>query len=380
VEREVTLGSLFDGIGGFPLAASRAGIRPVWASEIQKAPVSITKKHFPEMEHLGDIRKINGANIKPVDIITFGSPCQDLSVSGRRAGLRGKRSSLFLQAVRIIKEMRVATNNTYPTRIVWENVPGAFSTNSGNDFKTVIEQIATIAEPGISVPRPPGGRWLAAGAVLGDGYSVAWRCLDAQYWGLPQKRRRIFLVADFTGKCAGEILFDPEGGPRDNKEVGEAGESDTHAAESGVTQHGITYCIIGNTIDRTYKSGGNGLGVIEDVSYTLTSTDRHAVTVPYISVSYGEFRRGEIGRTLLANEDSTSGDLILTAQSVRRLTPLEYERLQGYPDYWTLYGHNGKIISDSQRYKALGNSIAVPCVQFILDGMKREAPGGYHQP
>jgi DNA (cytosine-5)-methyltransferase 1 len=327
---------LFDGIGGFPLAATRAGIRPVWASEIEKAPVSITKKHFPEMRHYGDIRKINGADIEPVDVITFGSPCQDLSVSGRRAGLRGKRSSLFLQAVRIVKEMRIATNKRYPTRIVWENVPGAFSTNSGNDFGTVIEQIASIAaEPGISVPRPPDGRWLASGAVMGDCWSVAWRCLDAKYWSVPQRRRRVFLVSDFTGRCAGEILFEPEGGPGGDKAVGEDGKTYAGNVENGVTENQV--------------AGGG------------------AAAVPFVSMAFGVYAPGDVGKTILAQQDPRSGDLVVLPDCVRVLTPLEYERLQGYPDFWTLYGHDGRVISDCQRYKALGNSVAVPCVQFILD-------------
>jgi DNA (cytosine-5)-methyltransferase 1 len=204
------LGSLFDGIGGFPLAAVNAGITPVWASEIETAPVSITKKHFPNMRHLGDITKINGAEIEPVDIISFGSPCQDLSITGRRAGLEGKRSSLFLQALRVIKEMRIATNGKYPARIVWENVPGAFSSNKGRDFYKVIKEICKIAEPDISIPRlAKKYRWLASGAVMGDSWSVAWRVLDAQYFGVPQRRRRIFLIADFTSQRAGEILFKP---------------------------------------------------------------------------------------------------------------------------------------------------------------------------
>jgi DNA (cytosine-5)-methyltransferase 1 len=207
-----TLGSLFDGIGGFPLAAVTVGITPVWASEIEAAPVSITKRHFSGMRHLGDITKINGGDIEPADIITFGSPCQDLSVAGKRAGLQGKRSSLFMQAVRIIKEMRIATNGKYPARIVWENVPGAFSSHNGLDFQTVINEISQIAEQGVFVPRPSEKcGWLASGGVLGDCFSLAWRCLDAQYFDVPQRRRRIFLVADFTGRCAGEILLKPEG-------------------------------------------------------------------------------------------------------------------------------------------------------------------------
>ena len=353
------------------MAAVNVGITPLWASEIEAAPISITKKHFPAMRHLGDITKINGADIEPVDIITFGSPCQDLSVAGRRAGLEGKRSVLFLQALRVIKEMRIATNGKYPARIIWENVPGAFSTRKGRDFYTVIKEICKIAEPDISFPRlAKKWKWLASGAVLGDCWSLAWRVLDAQYFGVPQRRRRIFLVCDFGTQRAGEILFKPEGGIGDNKEIGKAGENVTGNAESGVAQRPVTYCIVGNNIDRTCKSGGNGLGVSENISYTLTSTDRHAVTVPFILGGFGDFRTGDIGGTLRAQEDSVSGDLIVSSQAVRRLTPLEYERLQGYPDGWTAYGYDGKPVSDGQRYKALGNSVAIPCVVFVLSGMK----------
>jgi len=163
----LTLGSLFDGIGGFPLAARRHGIIPLWASETDPACVRITKRRFPKMRHLGDITEISGAEIEPADIITFGSPCQDLSVAGNRAGIKGERSGLFAEAIRIIKEMRDATNGTFPRYCVWENVPGAFSSNGGGDFKTVIEEIVSVAEPGVSIPRSASG-WLSAGAVMGN--------------------------------------------------------------------------------------------------------------------------------------------------------------------------------------------------------------------
>jgi len=215
----MTLGSLFDGIGGFPLAAIGNGITPVWASEIESVPVSITKRHFPGMVHLGDITKIHGAAIAPVDIITFGSPCQDLSIAGKRAGLSGERSGLFMDAVKIIKEMRDATRGTSPRYCVWENVPGAFTSNGGKDFLSVLEEIAKIADKDISIPGCPSEYgWAISGGIMGDGFSLAWRTLDAQYWGVPQRRRRIFLVADFGGQRAGEILFEREGLHGDIKE------------------------------------------------------------------------------------------------------------------------------------------------------------------
>ena len=162
------------------------------------------------MKHLGDITKIHGDKIEPVDCITFGSPCQDLSIAGRRAGLAGERSGLFIEAVRIIKEMRSSTNGLYPTFAVWENVPGAFSSNGGEDFRAVLEELARIEQPDVSIPRPSGrgGRWSKAGAIAGNGWSLAWRQLDAQYWGVPQRRKRIALVVDFAGQRAGEILFE----------------------------------------------------------------------------------------------------------------------------------------------------------------------------
>ena len=206
--RELKLGSLFDGIGGFPLAAIRHGITPVWASEIESFPINVTKRHFPEMKHLGDITQINGAEIEPVDIITFGSPCQDLSVAGKREGLGGERSGLFRAAIRIIREMRAATGGKFPRFAVWENVPGAFSSNKGADFKTVLKEITET-----EIPMPRSGKWASAGMVRSNSVDIAWRVLDAQYWGVPQRRKRIFLVADFGGKCAREVSFKPESLP-----------------------------------------------------------------------------------------------------------------------------------------------------------------------
>mgnify|MGYP000505973994 CR=1 FL=1 len=209
--KTLTLGSLFDGSGGFPLGGLLAGITPVWASEIEPFPIRVTTKHLPFMKHYGNISAMDGGKIEPVDIITFGSPCQDMSVAGRRDGLDGSRSSLFYEAVRIIKEMRCATGGKYPRYIVWENVPGAFSSNKGEDFKAVLEAVIGIAEPNAQVPMPEKARWPYADLYLGDGWSVAYRTLDAQYWGVPQRRRRIYLVADLAGGSAEKILFESEG-------------------------------------------------------------------------------------------------------------------------------------------------------------------------
>lgn len=207
----LTLGSLFDGSGGFPLGGLISGITPVWASEIEPFPIRVTTKHLPFMKHYGDISQMDGGKIEPVDIITFGSPCTDMSVAGRRAGLEGQQSVLFYQAIRIIKEMRCATNGKYPRYIVWENVPGAFSSNSGEDFKAVLEAVIGVAEPETQVPIPEKNRWPYADCYMGDGWSVAYRVLDAQFWGVPQRRKRIYLVADFAGGRAFDILFKSEG-------------------------------------------------------------------------------------------------------------------------------------------------------------------------
>ena len=207
--KTLTLGSLFDGSGGFPLGGLFAGITPVWASEIEPFPIRVTTKRLPFMKHYGDISVMDGSKIEPVDIITFGSPCQDMSVAGKRAGLDGSRSNLFYEAVRIIKEMRKATGGEYPKWACWENVPGAFSSSGGEDFRCVLECLCGVVDESISIPKP--AKWANSGEVVGNGYSVAWRVLDAQYWGVPQRRKRIFLVADFTGGCAGKVLFESEG-------------------------------------------------------------------------------------------------------------------------------------------------------------------------
>ena len=207
----LTLGSLFDGSGGFPLGGLLCGITPVWASEIEPFPIRVTTKRLPFMKHYGDISQMDGGKIEPVDIITFGSPCTDMSIAGRRAGLDGKQSVLFYQAIRIIQEMRDATHGKYPRYLVWENVPGAFSSNHGEDFKAVLEAVIGIKEPGAQVPMPEKNLWPYADLYMGEQWSVAYRTLDAQHWGVPQRRRRIFLVADFAGWGAGQVLFESEG-------------------------------------------------------------------------------------------------------------------------------------------------------------------------
>lgn len=265
----MTLGSLFDGAGTFPFAGILSGIQPLWASEIEPFPITVTKARLPKMKHLGDVTKIDGSKIPPVDVLTFGSPCQDLSVAGRRAGLDGERSGLFLEAIRIIKEMRGATNGRYPSIAVWENVPGAFSSNNGEDFRIVLEELCKIKNPATVIPRPTtrggsDGKWLVAGSIVADGFSLAWRVLDAQYWGVPQRRRRIFLVADFRDECAAEILFEREGLQR-------------RFAESRETWHGITpgttygSYAAGKCFDARGKGNGN-------IAPTITGDHNNRVT------------------------------------------------------------------------------------------------------
>lgn len=218
MEIDMKLMSLFDGSGGFPLAASLCGIEPVYAAEVEPYPIAVTKNRFPKMKHLGDVSKVKGGEIEPVDIITFGSPCQDMSIAGKRAGLKHAdmgddettRSGLFLESIRIIKEMREATNGVYPRYAIWENVPGAFSSNRGEDFRTVLEEFIRVKEKDAVMPAVPQAGWAYADCISGDGWSIAYRVFDAQYWGVPQRRRRIYLVADFRGECAQEILFKRE--------------------------------------------------------------------------------------------------------------------------------------------------------------------------
>ena len=400
MERQLTLGSLFDGIAGFPLAAVRHGIKPVWGSEIERDCIDITEKHFPDMMKLGDITKISGTEIPPVDIISFGSPCQNLSVAGNRKGLVGKASQLFFEAVRIIDEMRCITDGQYPKYAVWENVAGAFSSNKGRDFQNVLKEIAKT-----DIPMPDSGRWAKAGMVGNERGSTAWREMDAQYWGVPQRRKRIYLVRDFRTECAGQILFEcesvlgyvAEGGGYEKGYAGQTADCISGGNSGGLAQgtdgqlklnfeeeeekrhtkldfgragnriyidakQSVTlmgwagggaaktgyyllpvYTIIGNVLGRKAGSGGNQTGLGQDISPTLTANDRHAVAVP--EESWRQKYR------------------------VRSLTPLECERLQGFPDNWTKYGASGKEMSSTARIKALGNSIAVPCAERVFRGI-----------
>ena len=281
-QNNLTLGSLFDGSAGFPLGGLLSGVNPLWASEIEPFPIRVTTKRLPQMKHYGDISKMNGGEIPPVDIITFGSPCQDMSVAGKRDGLGGSRSSLFYEAVRIIKEMRCKTDGRYPRFIVWENVPGAFSSNKGEDFRAVLEEVCKIKDECVSVPKP--SKWQSAGKILGDGYSVAWRQLDAQFWGVPQRRKRIYLVADFAGWSAGKILFESEGlsgyspqGFRSWQEtangsaesIGETGSNSLMFENHGQDSRYTGPLEVAQTVLSTFGTGGNNQPFVVQTPKTL---------------------------------------------------------------------------------------------------------------
>ena len=302
----MTLGSLFDGIGTWQEAARRNGIKPVWSSEIEKFPLEVTARHFPDTVQLGDINTITDA--PHVDIITAGTPCQDLSIAGKRSGIRGERSGLFFKAIVLVRQIR-------PRFFVWENVLGAFSSNGGNDFRAVLEEI--LEEP---VPLPEHG-WSNAGLVDGKRSQVAWRVCDAQYWGTPQRRKRIFLVADFRSRRAAEILFEPASLRR-------------HCSKTAQPKRDAA-ARIAYGIDRaTFNQGVNAKfkpNICEELQPSLAAKGPAAVC--HLSV-------------------------------VRRLTPLECERLQGLPDRWTEGG------SDAARYKAIGNGMALPIAEWIMKRIK----------
>ena len=255
---KLTLGSLFDGSGGFPLGGLLCGITPVWASEIEPFPIRVTTKRLPFMKHYGDVSRMDGGKIEPVDVITFGSPCQDMSIAGKRAGLDGSRSNLFYEAMRIVKEMRCATDGKYPRYIVWENVPGAFSSNKGADFQSVLEEICSVKGYEIDPARPE--RWANAGEIVADDFSLAWRVFDAQYWGVPQRRKRIYLVADFAGGSAGKILFESEGVSGYTPQGFRSWQGTAGTFEEGA---GASGCVCLN------DQGGSRMNVTEDVAATL---------------------------------------------------------------------------------------------------------------
>ena len=346
---ELTMGSLFDGIGVFPLAASRHGIVPVWASEIVPDAISITKRHFPEMVHLGDITALSGDKIPTVDVITFGSPCQNLSQIGNMTGLVGEKSSLFYQAIRMIDEMRNASGNRFPAIVVWENVVGARLSGNRLDYLAVLR-----AFTGTEIPMPASGQWADAGMVRGRRCDLAWRILDAQYWANPRiaRRQRIFLVADFTGQRAGEILFKPR---------------DMFPLPPPCTDYGLPAAGASRiSLDKTRGK----IPVIRPFQERRMRSAAKSGNQSAFLASFG--RPDEPFPTLLAKAvnmisfwyEGEEKDGVL-----RNLTPVECERLMGLPEGWTAYGNLGQPISDNARCKALGNAIALPCADYIMAGI-----------
>ncbi len=344
---ELRLGSLFDGIGVFPLAAVRCGVEPVWASEIEKAPVSITSRHFPHMAHLGDVTKLDGGAIPPVHVITFGSPCQNLSQIGNRTGLAGEKSSLFFHAIRIIREMREATNGLFPVIAVWENVMGAFSSNDRMDFRAVLSAF-TAAD----VPMPASGRWAGAGMVRGGAPDLAWRLMDAQHWAKPRlaRRQRIFLVADFGGRRSHEILFKPRPVQPFSAPCGDRGSFIEAGRRVPVTRPFQCFRMRASAKERSSEAFRNSFGLPTDPFPTLLASDVSPFAFWYA-------------------DDPAGG-------CIRFPTETECERLMGLPEGWTKYGVNGEEILSSHRYRALGNAIALPCAEYIMAGIAEVLGGG----
>lgn len=444
------MGSLFDGSGGFLLAASLCGIEPIWASEVEPYPIAVTRSRFPDMKHLGSVTDINGGEIEPVDIITFGSPCQDLSVAGKRAGLKHEangdeettRSGLFVEAVRIIREMREATNGEYPTFALWENVPGAFSSNKGEDFRTVLAELIGIVEPNAAMPPVPKGGWAYADSYTGDGWSLAYRVFDAQHWGVPQRRRRIHLVLDLRGQRAREILFEREGVRGYFAQSGAQGEGAAEDAQgspvagdrartknSNGAGGQVAACLYAAYATKWNGNGGafNGENfVLEAVPYAFHLQQdtiggevspciggQHQATV---DVAYwnGSQTAGTLtasnagGRQRMPDTENLSCVVDSVRYIVRRLTPTECARLQGFPDKWGHPDHkdsltaeeyrfwldvrnthaviNGKTVkeyteaqmlawynklhTDSAEYKMWGNGIALPPALYVLGNIK----------
>ena len=346
----ITLGSLFDGIGVFPLAASRHGITPVWASEIIPDAISITKRHFPEMVHLGDITKLDGGEIPAVHVITFGSPCQNLSQIGNRTGLNGAKSSLFYQAIRIIEEMRDASGGLYPAIAVWENVVGAMLSSDKRDYLAVLKSFA-----GTEVSMPDSGHWADAGMVRGRRCDLAWRVLDAQYWSKPKlaRRERIFVVADFTGQRAAEILFNTRSMHTDSRLCSASGLPAAEDHRGASLEAGRQIPVIlpfygfkmrGAAANRNRQQFIRSFGKRTNVFPTILASEQAAFAYYY-------------------EDDPLAG-------CIRYPTEAESERLMGLPPDWTKYGADGEEIRSSSRYMALGNSIYWDKAIMLMVGTK----------
>lgn len=399
------------------------------------------------MLNLGDIRGIDGTRCPAVDVITGGSPCQDLSISGSRAGLAGERSGLFIEQLRVVAEMRAATHGLFPRYMVWENVPGALSSNRGKDFLEVLNGCIRIVEPKApDVFMPKNGKWPGSGILYDDlgRWSLAWRIHDAQFWGVPQRRRRIALIVDFGGLTAPEILFEPAGVPRYSQTGGESRQTSSDGAD-GRADRTVRICdawghgcgAVAATITGDHESRitdytnlvyslnaderESGLSVIVDKTHTLKTTTRESVAY---CIGNGQANQGcikELSHTLNCMHDQRAiicdraaynqgenakyepyidytetvptiiarGPHAVSAPpeyAVRRLTPLECERLQGYPDGWTDIGDwvdsAGKRhrAADTPRYRALGNSLALPFWRWLLNRIYDKLASNSHIP
>ena len=310
MNKTLTLGSLFSGSGTFEMAGLLSGIKPVWASEVEPFPIAVTRTRLPFVKHYGDVNKINGAEIEPVDIITFGSPCTDLSVAGKRAGIHAERSGLFFQAIRIINEMRCATDGKYPRFAVWENVGGAYSSNNGEDFRCVLEEFCKVKDAGVSVPKPK--KWEKAGSIMGDDYSVAWRTFDSQHWSIPQRRMRIYLVADFAGQCAEKILFESEGVSGYSAEGFRAWQGSAGGVENCVGAAGKSLMFenhsqdtryrgpleVSQTVSATYGTGGNNQPFVVESAGFCTEHSAKAHGIGYEEEKSPTLRAGVVPATL----------------------------------------------------------------------------------
>lgn len=429
--------SLFDGSGGFPLAGAMCGIEPVMASEVEPYPIAVTKSRFPNMKHLGDVSEINGAEIEPVDIVCFGAPCQDVSVAGTRSGVKHKdhgdeettRSGLFFEAIRIIREMRSATNGKYPTFAIYENVMGALNSNNGEDWRTVLEEFVKIVEPTASLPTVGKGKWAYADAIVGDGWAIAYRTLNAEYFGVPQRRRRVFVVASFRdGKSPIEILFERKGLRGNIAEIGKQGKTTSRNSKNSTITTDSKVGIVPYTLKVRQGCAGGGKGALVQVdkASTLKATNDMTLFQPVVIMDRAIFNQGKNAKYKFYAEVGGASPTIVAkgpgavccpmsveqqdvGYVVRRLTPLECCRLQGFPDGWaeidckdamtdkeygfwlevrTTYAKiNGKQVkewtkpqilswynklhTDSAEYKMWGNGVALPCVLYIMREIAR---------
>ena len=355
----LTYGSLFSGVGGFDMGFDNAGYECQWQVEWDKHCQQTLAHHWPTVTRYSDVQDVRGDQITPVDVIIYGSPCQDLSVAGKRAGIEGGRSSMFFESVRIFKEMRDATAGTFPRVVIWENVPGALNSNRGADFGAVL-------------------------AALDDIGAVAqwWNVLDAQFFGVPQRRRRVFLISVFDPAIAqrigsGEILAVGKGRRRNSSTRKPKGETITDDASNSIGEPSES--TIFRTICFTAQRVGEPPRIYMDGTPSLLSrmgtggnnTPMIVADEPIYSfdTQFGS-NANVFEDTSLTLKSTQTSPSIASHTIVRRLTPLECERLMGYPDNHTLFRADGKTNSDSTRYKMCGNGVATPVAQWIATQLK----------